>query len=422
MKFIYTQPHDWTEQEKTLAPYIDHCKQVVATSDYNALEASLCLSSDKEILAQVDEMIKKKKTNELKYIIVIGIGGSNLGTKALYDSLYGSVDVLTPDRYPKMFFLDTIDPKANTTFLNYFDKYITNENEFSISIISKSGGTTEPLVNAEILLGHLKKQFPNWKDRCVIITDNNSKMWDEGKRIGIDVLGIPKKVGGRYSILSAVGLFPLAMAGIDIRSLLKGAESMRSLCISDTSENHARSSSIFQYLYLQEGKAIHNSFYFHPELESLGKWYRQLVGESIGKDNIGVTPMVSIGSVDHHSMVQLYWGGPSDKTTELVYSKKQSSCLVPSDPLFPTLSTTEGKDTAEIVSAIQKGTALTYENQKQPYFEVVLDDINEYEIGAYMQYKMMEILYLAHLMKVNAFDQPQVELYKIETRKILVKK
>lgn len=422
MKFIYSKSHNWTEQEKVLSPYIDHCRQVIDASDYNMPEASICLPSDKTILAQVDEMVKKKKTKELKYIIVIGIGGSNLGTKALYDSLYGSADVLTPNRYPKMFFLDTIDPKANAAFLHYFDDNVVSENEFSISLISKSGGTTEPLVNAEILLGHLKKRFPNWKDRCVVITDNNSKMWDASKEIGIDVLGIPKKVGGRYSILSAVGLFPLAMAGIDIRSLLKGAEDMRGQCVTDTPENYARSSSIFQYHYLQEGKAIHNSFYFHPELESLGKWYRQLVGESIGKDHTGVTPMVSIGSVDHHSMVQLYWGGPSDKTAELVYAKKQFSCMVPSDPIFPTLSTTAGKDTAEIVSAIRQGTALTYEKQQQPYFEIMLDEINEYEIGAYMQYKMMEILYLAHLMKVNAFDQPQVELYKIETRKILVKK
>jgi glucose-6-phosphate isomerase len=247
-------------------------------------------------------------------------------------------------------------------------------------------------------------------------------MWKEGLRLGIDLLSIPKQVGGRYSVLSPVGLFPLAMANINVESLLKGAEEMRNICLENSSENYALNSSVFQFLFWKQGKSIHNSFYFHPELESLGKWYRQLMGESIGKDQKGITPIVSIGSVDHHSMVQLYWGGPADKTTEIVYSQKTQDCIIPTEQLFPSLSSTKGKNTSEIVAAIQQGTSLTYDRQKQPHFEIVFDGINEHELGAYMQYKMIEILYLARLMNINAFDQPQVELYKTETRKILANK
>lgn len=422
MQFKFHEKQDDKEEKNTLSPYIDHCKHVISAIDYTSPEASLCLPSDKIILSQVEEMVKEKKSPLLKYIITIGIGGSNLGTKAVYDALYGGMDVYSPERYPKMIFLDTIDPKLNKAFSEFVSKNINNENEFIISIISKSGTTTEPLVNAEILIETIKKKIKNWKSRCVIITDTHSALWNEATRLEMDILDIPKQVGGRYSVLSAVGLFPLAMAGIDIRSLLQGAKQMRDVCLEESTENHALKSSIFQYLHWKKGRITHNSFYFHPELESLGKWYRQLMGESIGKEKKGITPLVSIGSVDHHSMVQLYWGGPQDKTTEIVYSQKMSECFVPSEPLFPMLISTKGRNVSEIVSAIQKGTSIAYENQHEPYFEIIFDEINTFEMGGYMQYKMLEIMYIAKLLAINAFDQPQVELYKTETKKILAKK
>lgn len=422
MKLFFNKKPNNNEEEPLVKSYREKCREVINTNNYSAPEASLCLPSDQKILTEVIDLVKKKKTATLKYVIVIGIGGSNLGSKAIYDALYGSLDQFSQGSHSRMIFLDTIDPKTNNAFIQFIDSHIKSADEFVISIISKSGTSTESIANAEILLGHIKHTFPNWKDRCVMITDHNSLMWEEGARLGIDVLGIPKQVGGRYSVLSAVGLFPLAMAGIDIQSLLQGAKQMRELCTSDSAENYAASSSIFQYLSWKKGVTIHNSFYFHPELESLGKWYRQLMGESIGKDQKGITPMVSIGSVDHHSMVQLYWGGAADKTTEIVYSKKLIECIVPREPLFPSLSSTQGKNTFEIMSAIQKGTSLTYEKLGLPYFEVVFEDINCFELGSYMQYKMLEIMYLAKLFEINAFDQPQVELYKIETKKILASK
>jgi len=421
MKFFLKKSLDISEETKKLSSYIKQCKQIIDQNDYSSPESSLCLPSDVHILSQIDAMVAKKKTAKLKYVITIGIGGSNLGAKAIYDALYGSVDMFTPDRYPKMIFLDTIDPKINTAFLTFFKSHVKSADEFAISIISKSGTNTEPVVNAEVLLGYIKNRFSKWKQRCVITTDANSPMWNEGARLGIDVLNIPKQVGGRYSVFSAVGLFPLAMANIDIRSLLQGAKKMRDICVNESPENYSFTSSVFQYQNWKKGRSIHNNFYFQPEFESLGKWYRQLMGESIGKEKKGITPIVSIGSVDHHSMVQLYWGGSQDKTTEIIYAKKSQDCFVPQEALFPTLSNTKGKNTSEIVSAIRKGTALAYKKQMEPFFEIEFDEINTYEMGGYMQCKMLEIMYLAKLLGVNAFDQPQVELYKIETKKILAK-
>ncbi len=419
MNITYKDIQTVLQEKGELSVYINECNVVANTNNYAAKEASICLPADKGLYRQVLALVKRKKTTTLKYVIVVGIGGSNLGAKAIYDALYGNVDGLYPERYPKMFFLDTTDPEFLAGFSHFIKTHIANENEFVVSIISKSGGTTETIANAEILLGQLKPRFPNWKERCVIISDKNSRLWNEAANLGIDTLEVPKQVGGRYSVFSPVGLFPLALIGIDIESLLKGALDMRTRCLQDSMDNPALVSSLFLFHFLKQGLQIHDNFFFHVELESLGKWYRQLTGESIGKEKKGVTPMVSVGSVDHHSMVQLYWGGPRDKTVELIYTKKSAEISVPQEPLFPSLNTVAGRSTGEILSAIQRATTITYEKQNIPLFETILEEINAFELGSYMQYKMMEIMYLAHLMGINAFDQPEVELYKIETKKIL---
>ena len=195
---------------------------------------------------------------------------------------------------------------------------------------------------------------------------------------------------------------------------------MRERCLEHTKENPAQISSTFLFHHLTMGKNIHDSFFFHPELESLGKWYRQLMGESIGKEGGGITPIVTIGSIDLHSMAQLYLGGPKDKTTEFIYSNKSAEGAIPQEALFPSLNTVSGKSISVVMSAIQEGTSTAYQKQQLPFFEIAFDEVNCFELGSYMQYKMMEIMYLAHLLKINAFDQPQVELYKIETKRILL--
>lgn len=422
MQFIFYNNQDSKEEKKTLDPYIDHCRKVIETKDYTSLESSLCLPSDTKNLAVVDNMVQQKKTPELKYIIVIGIGGSNLGAKAVYDALYGDIDLLSPERYPKMIFLDTTDPEFLHSFSIFIEKYVDNKNEVLVSIISKSGGTTEIIANAEIMIHEFKKKFASWKERVVVITDENSPLWSEAQRLQLSVLAIPKNVGGRYSVFSAVGLFPLAVAGINIQQLLKGAEEMMKKCSEDSRENPALNSGIFQFTNYKKGRTTHNSYFFHRELESLGKWYRQLTGESLGKKGKGITPIISMGSVDHHSMIQLYLGGIDDKSTEFIYTQESVSYPIPSVAQFPSLNRVAGKETSQIITAIVKGTIIAYQNIGRPFFEVIFEKMNCYELGSYMQYKMMEIMYLAQLFEVNAFDQPQVELYKIETKRILESK
>lgn len=414
-------------QEKT-ASYTQRLRDVIASGSYTEYESSALLSSDQQLLQNVQELAARKANGELRYHIVVGIGGSNLGTKAIYDALHGFADVLKPGRFPKILFAETTDPEwlvRATALLETID----NPEQILVSVISKSGGTTETMVNFEIIMHTLSQKFPNITDRVVAITDEGSPLWQQAGEKNIDRLAIPKPVGGRYSVLSAVGLFPLATIGIDIAALQQGATEMRDSCLAENGNNIAAQSAALLAAHKQQGKIINDNFFFHIELESVGKWYRQLMGESIGKAqsldgeevHTGITPTVSLGSTDLHSVGQLYLGGPKDKFTTFVYTDRTADITAPAEGrTFPELlPMINGKSAREILKAILEGVKIAYQKAELPYMEVVLDDISERSIGEYLQFKMLEMMYLGQFLNVNAFDQPSVESYKIETKNIL---
>lgn len=411
-----------TSVAKRLLPYIRRVKTVAKTCDYQALESSVVLPSDEKLVRNVTRVVREKVTKGLKYIIVVGIGGSNLGAKAVYDALFGYFDTVTPQRLLKILWVDTVD----ATFLTHLStllKSVKNRNEVLVVIISKSGTTTETIVDAEIVLQKIAL------DRAVVITDEGSKLWDRAGKLGITRLSVPEKVGGRYSVFSAVGLFPLAAGGIDIKALLAGARRARELCLSENLlKNPAAASAAALFLANRNGKSIHDIFIFEPALESVGKWYRQLVGESLGKEcnrvgkvvHAGITPTISIGSIDLHSVGQLYLGGPQDKITTFVSVEHGQEIKIPKQQLFPELvEGIGGRSTRHIMSAILSGVKIAYRKRKLPFVDITLPDVSAESLGELLQFKMLEVMYLGHLLNVNAFDQPNVELYKQETRKIL---
>lgn len=432
MKFQFQNSLINESQIKTsaqnLVPYIQHLKEVVSSANYEAAESSINLSTDAALLGQVMAMKDKKVSPELKYIIDIGIGGSNLGTKAIYDAFYGHYDMLQPDRFPKMIFLDTTDEVALTHCVALISTLKTKQ-EILVNAISKSGGTTETIVNLELVMKALTTRFPEVMDRFVITTDDGSKMHQSAQQMGIDTLTLPKQVGGRYSVFSPVGLFPLSVCGFDINSLLTGAKTMREQCLAeDPLNNPALVSAIILFSLSTQGKNINDNFIYAPQLESLGKWYRQLMGESIGKEHdlnsnvvrAGITPTVSIGSTDLHSVAQLYLGGPKDKITTFISSEKSQSDLpVPSALQFPLVEGIAGKPVSSIMLAILEAVKIAYSKQQLPFMHVSLETVDEKSLGEFMQFKMIEMMYLGKLMNVNAFDQPHVELYKVELKKIL---
>ncbi len=415
-----------------LSDYIVKLQHVAKSNNYTEAESSINLSFDNDMINEIKDLKSKMINNNLKYIIDIGIGGSNLGTKAIYDALYGFFDVLEPERLPKMFFADTVDKEYLSKLTNFLIKNVKSTDELLICMVSKSGGTAETVTNFEIIFNKLSEKFDNLKNRVVVISDLNSKLYEAGIKNGMEVLAIPKMVGGRYSVLSAVGLFPLAALGVNIDKLIEGARNMRDNCVSnDVSRNYALVSAMTLYKSYLNGFVINDNFIFHEELESLGKWYRQLMGESIGKEkdvdgnvvNVGITPTVSIGSTDLHSVGQLDLGGPKNKLTSFIYLNSDESGLVTPENfvLQGLVENIENIPTSKVLDAILEGVKIAYGKHNLPFVEIVLDNISEYSIGEFLQFKMLEIMYLGKLLNVNTFDQPSVESYKIETKQILSK-
>lgn len=419
------------ETAAKLEPYREYLNQILSHDQYDAHECSVNLPIDQNLISMVREVKKNKAGKKLKYVVVIGIGGSSLGAKAVYDALCGAFDAIEPARFPKLMFLETNDPQYLEKFCAFL-KTVKTPDEILLNVISKSGTTTETVVNLEIAGAAVREQFGDeaLHDRLVVTTDENSKLWNLAKAKKITLLPIPEAVGGRYSVFSPVGLFPLSAAGIDTEALCEGAAVMRKNCIeNELDQNPALISATLLYLNAKSGKTINDNFFFAPQLESLGKWYRQLMGESIGKEqdregnvvHAGITPTVSIGSTDLHSVGQLYLGGPLDKMTTFVWVRNVPGPMgLPDEPFTDNLvENLKGKSAQNIMSAILEGTKAAYGHKEMPFMENVLPEITPFALGEYLQYKMVEMMYLGRLFEVNPFDQPHVELYKKETRKIL---
>lgn len=423
-----------------LLPYVQRLQKIITGVDYTKPESSLNLATNNNLISVILKIKKQKINHNLKYIFVVGIGGSNLGTKAVYDAIYGYYDVLAPERYPKIIFLDTNDAGLLLQLKNFLNASLKRPEEILINMISKLGATIETAVNFEAILDILKNIFNarDIPDRIIVTTDENSLLWKMALKKNITLLPIPKTVGGRFSILSAAGLLPLSAAGIDIKALLRGAGQMRTQCMQrNITKNPAILSASILYEHYNKKRTINDNFFFHPELESLGKWYRQLMGESIGKERkyngkktyIGITPTVSIGSTDLHSVGQLYLGGPDDKITTFINTEANiainittitTDITLSKKLFFPNLVKNLGnKTTTQITRAIYEGVKIAYSKRKIPFMEVILKNISPYSLGQFLQFKMMEIMYLGCLFHVNTFDQPNVEMYKKETRKIL---
>ena len=392
---------------------------------YESHEHSLRLPLDTAMLAEVKKNVERYFTTGLRYVIVVGIGGSNLGTQAVYDALRRERDGIH-EGYPQLIFLDTVSTKLFLDLERVLELDVSYPEEVVINLISKSGGTTESIANFELLYGYLSKRFPNIKERIVVTTDHGSALWNAAEKEKIGLLPIPRLVGGRYSVFTPVGLFPLALVGIDVQELLLGAKDF--LDKNFTEENHALRLAETIFKAHHEGATIVNFFFFNPELESVGKWARQLYAESIGKEHdkagklvhAGLTPVVSVGSTDLHSVGQLYFGGPKDKFTLLTYVKSPSRLRIPKSGLFDSLVPgIAGRSPDDIMQAIYSGTAIAYNNHKLPYGEVLLPDISPYSLGMFLEWQMTAVMYLAELLHVDAFDQPNVEDYKKVMRDIL---
>jgi glucose-6-phosphate isomerase len=417
--------------QQTLHQEIDH---IIAAQhqQYDTQYAAINLSYDKQYIQHIKKVAAEKRLLNPAMLIVVGIGGSNLGTAAAVQTLYG---VLYNENIPiKIYFADTVDADYIQELVRIADKELSLGNNILVNVVTKSGTTTETIANFELFCDVLKKhQIHDYKKHIIITTDKNSDLYRFAESEQIHFLTLPERVGGRFSVLSAVGLFPLAFIGVDIDALCAGAHNALEMCTQkEYSQNPATVSAIIMHLLYNKGYTIHNSFFFSVALENLGKWYRQLMAESIGKlndnNNVvihnGMLPTVSIGSTDLHSVAQLYLSGPYNIfTTFISLENNESDFLLNYENDFSAIAPAiQNKSFSTIMNAILEGTMIAYKKDNRPFVHMIIPAKTAYYLGQFMQIKMCEIMYLGFLMNINPFDQPQVELYKKETKKILESK
>ncbi len=417
---------------KNLENYLSFLRGVKKNGGYELPESSINLPFDEETKAKVLKLAGEKRNKNLKYILLLGIGGSNLGAKAVYDALRGYFEPVSPDVYPKMIFLDATDAGFLKAVRKFLEDSVKSPEEIVINVVSKSGETTETIFNLEGVAEILSKKLgnENFLKRLVVTTQSGSGLHKKATSLGISALDLPEKVPGRFSVFSPAGLFPLALLGFNIEDLLSGARNMVENCLINSGRNAAAINSVFLSQHYRQGKRISDLFLFNPALESLGKWWRQLVAESTGEEKktwlgrrrVGVTPTVSIGSTDLHSMGQLYLSGPKDRTTAFVFAGEENGDFEwLKENIFSDREHLLPKNPAVLTEAILSGTKEAYRKKKLPFLEIDLGAVSEKSIGEFMQFQMISIMLLGRLLKINPFDQPNVEAYKQETRCVLQK-
>ncbi|MDP4008703.1 MAG: glucose-6-phosphate isomerase [Candidatus Peregrinibacteria bacterium] len=358
-------------------------------------------------------------------IIVLGIGGSSLGNICLKDTLahpYGK-------DAPRLCVLDNVDPYM----IEKLDDIINYDRALFITI-SKSGDTPEPV--AEYLYFRKKtddKELDPKKHHVFITGPHTSFLHDVGVREGIKMFPVPENVGGRFSVLTNVGLLPAALIGIDIQELLRGGKEFAAKFLSENfDENISFQFATIQYLLNQNGVNINIMMPYTNRLRTFADWYSQLLAESIGKAtardgsivNTGITPVAALGTVDQHSQVQLYNEGPRDKMIIfLEVENHESKIEIPhvsedhekTDFLkgitFENLINTELHATQDAVTKYEKAN-VTFK----------LDKIDAYNLGALFLIFEGATAFLGEFYGIDAFNQPGVELGKVLTRQYLIEK
>lgn len=418
-----------TISHERAAVYAATMRAAMSDGAYKLPEASLRLPFDSALYEKSRMLASQLAGPKLNYVVNIGIGGSNLGTKAVYEAIFGTLDAHSPFA-PKMLFADTCSPEMISDIAEIVLNEVSKAEEVIVVVVSKSGTTTETIVNASVLVAALEQKLGPLASRIVCITDEGSALWQTGEKQGFHLLPIPKMVGGRYSVFSPVGIFPLLCVGLEVDRMLKGAQEVVHDCVERGAESNAYRAAQDMFTWSEEGAVVFDMFLFQPEFESLGKWYRQLFAESLGKETTEdgerttrrMIPTVSIGSTDLHSVEQMHLAFPEfvARTLVRVNAPHWEHEFQATDRVFaPIVPGVAGRAPCHIMDAIYEGVKEAYRERGVSFAEVELPDLTLESIGAFLQFEMCRVMYLAHLLRVNAFDQPNVESYKQATRRIL---
>ncbi len=365
-------------------------------------------------------------------LVVLGIGGSSLGTialrTALLDPFWNELDDEGREYYPRLYVLDNVDPATIGAFLDRVDLRRTLFN-----VISKSGGTAETMSQYLVVRERLQAVLGDgWRRHLLFTTDpENGVLRALAREEGVAALPVPPNVGGRFSVLSAVGLLPAAMVGIDVEALLAGAREMVARCeTDDLRRNPAGMFAALQYLADTEaGAPIHVMMPYSDRLRDVADWFRQLWAESLGKrhtrggDEVfaGPTPVKALGATDQHSQVQLYVEGPFDKTiTFLVEREVEREVQIPSAHAeHPELAYLGGHGLGELLRAEMLATEAALAERGRMSMTLEVERVDARSLGALLMMLQIATVYAGHLYGVDPLDQPGVELGKQLTYAIM---
>jgi len=365
---------------------------------------------NKIVSAQEVSAIKtlaKQIQDTSEYLVSIGIGGSYLGARAV-------IEALGENKGPKVLFAgNSLSAHEHEKVLNA----VTGKT-FSINAISKSGTTTEPAVAFRIFRSLLEKQLgkDNAKKQIIATTDaKKGALRKFAEEEGYATLNIADDVGGRYSVLSPVGLLPIAVAGIDIDALLAGAKDVASACeTTDVSKNPAYFYAAARNFLYRKGYNVELFSSFEPRLSYVAEWWKQLVGESEGKDHISLFPASVQLTTDLHSMGQYIQQGRRFliETFVIVDGGEPSLAVPPAENDLDELGYLQGKPMSEVNRAAYQATALAHHDGGVPNSTLHLDSLNAYSLGALLYFFERAIGVSGYLMGINPFNQPGVEAYK----------
>jgi glucose-6-phosphate isomerase len=381
-------------------------------------------SIDNEHLTDIENTAKILREN-CEVVVVVGIGGSYLGSKAVNDALSSSFDWLLADR--KSPIMIHAGQNIGEDYLYELQELLKTK-KFGIISISKSGTTTEPALAFRLLKTQLEEQQGKAAAQKLIVavTDKSrGALRTLATQEGYKTFVIEDNIGGRFSVLSPVGLLPIAVAGFDVRELVKGAAKMEEVCGQDAAfeENPAAQYAAVRNELYRKGKGIEILVNFHPKLHFFGEWWKQLYGESEGKENKGIFPAAVDFSADLHSMGQ--WIQEGERSIfETVISIKETNHI----KIFPTsednldgLNFLAGKPVDFVNKMAELGTMLAHVDGGVPNLRLELPRLNEYYLGQMIYFFEKACGISGYLLGVNPFDQPGVEAYKANMFALLEK-
>ncbi len=373
---------------------------------------TLPIDTPESLIAECEAVRDDWKSQGIDLAVVIGIGGSYLGARCAIEAL--SHQFISPEGAIKVVFAGN---NLSEEYLAELMDLVKQRNAACV-VISKSGTTTEPAVAFRIVKEYLEKKYGKEAaaNRIVAITDaHKGALKTLATQEGYRSFVVPDNVGGRFSVLTPVGLLPIVLAGFDVRTMLKGAADEREALLSKTEENPAvQYAAMRNLLYSVLGKKVEVLVSYNPKFQYLGEWWKQLYGESEGKEGKGIFPASVNFTTDLHSMGQFIQDGDRVMFETVVnVEKSRREVVIGSDPQnLDQLNYLAGKRVEHCNAMAQLGTKLAHIDGGVPQLEVSVSQIDEYNLGAIFYFFEFACGISAYVLGINPFNQPGVEAYK----------